>query len=191
MSLHDLGYEATHTDPCLFSKRSGSFYSIIGLYVDDCIYFGNNPEWQQQLKELFTNQYQVVKFQRNHMSYLGLNIINDPTQGYTSIDQLVYVQNIIARYGLQHKDFKARHDKVSTPSTQDFFDIDDTLSTADCDQQLFRSTIMALLYVAKRTRPDILFETIFLTARNGKANIKDFMKLDRIMGYLTYTRNKK
>jgi len=43
---------------------------------------------------------------------------------------------------------------------------------------------MALLYVAKRTRPDILFETIFLTSRNGKATDEDQKKLDRVMCYL-------
>jgi hypothetical protein len=50
---------------------------------------------------------------------------------------------------------------------------------------------MALLYLAKRTRPDILFEIIFLTSRNGKANDSDVLKLDRIIRYLSTTMTKK
>jgi hypothetical protein len=190
-SLIELGYTPAHTDPCLFYKREGSWYSIFGLYVDDCIYFGNHKTWQQELRDLFIQKYQVTKFSRNKLSYLGLNIINYPDNGYTSIDQIVYIDSIIEKYGLQYKDFKSRQEQVLTPSTAEFFQNDDTLPTDNCDQQLFRSTIMALLYVAKRTRPDILFETIYLTSRNGKANIIDFKKLHRIMSYLTTTRTKK
>jgi len=43
-SLIQLGYTVAHTDSCLFSKREGCYYSIVGLYVDDCLYFGNNPQ---------------------------------------------------------------------------------------------------------------------------------------------------
>ena len=35
---------------------------------------------------LFIHQYQVNKFSKNNLSYLGLNISNDPNKGYTSID---------------------------------------------------------------------------------------------------------
>jgi hypothetical protein len=191
-SLIHLGYTPTHTDPCLFTKREGSFYSIIGLYVDDCIYFGNNPTWQTSLRKLFKEKYQVTKFHNNDLSYLGLNITNKPEQGYTSIDQIVYIKTILDRYGLKYKDFKARSSRINTPSTPEFFSIEETIPVLPSDeQQFFRSTIMALLYVAKRTRPDILFETIFLTSRNGKATDEDQKKLDRVMCYLASTPTRK
>jgi hypothetical protein len=189
-SLIQFGYTVAHTDPCLFSKREGCYYSIVGLYVDDCIYFGNNPSWQDNLRLLFMTTYGVTKFSHNHLSYLGLNIINEPNHGYTSIDQITYLKSIVDKYGLHYKDFKSRHDQVLTPSTPEFFHIDDANPIPDTEQTVFRSTVMALLYLAKRTRPDILFEIIFLTSRNGKANDSDVLKLDRIIRYLSTTMTK-
>ena len=73
---------------------------------------------------LLIRQYQVNKFSKNNLSYLGLNIINDPDKGYISIDQIVYIDNIIEKYGLQYKEFKSRQEQVMTPSSADFFQTD-------------------------------------------------------------------
>jgi hypothetical protein len=49
---------------------------------------------------------------------------------------------------------------------------------------------MAILFAAKRTRPDVLLQTTFLSSRCGKANVEDWNKLERIMQYLASTLNK-
>ena len=58
-TLIELGYESSHTDPCTFVRREGHHISIVGIYVDDCLFFGTNTEWQTQLKDVFRNKYNV------------------------------------------------------------------------------------------------------------------------------------
>jgi hypothetical protein len=49
---------------------------------------------------------------------------------------------------------------------------------------------MTLLYIAKRTRPDILKEITHLSSRNLNPNKGDWDKLNRVLQYLNYTKDK-
>ena len=52
------------------------------------------------------------------------------------------------------------------------------------------SRVMTLLYLAKRTRPDILKEITYLSTKNHSPNECDWRKLDRVFEYLNYTQDK-
>ena len=78
---------------------------------------------------------------------------------------------------------------VKTPSTSDFFD-ETNKDTSNVDQKAFRSTVMALMYAAKRTRSDILLHTTYLSSFCGHATTSHVSKLNRILLYLATTVNK-
>ena len=74
---------------------------------------------------------------------------------------------------------------INTPSDEDFFrDIES--EKVGVDQGLFRSKVMSLMYIAKRTRPDILLEVTFLSTKCMKATKADEEKLNRVMRYLAW-----
>jgi hypothetical protein len=68
---------------------------------------------------------------------LGLNIQHDPAKGETKIDQRLYIEEVLKKFGIDRKKCK----RAYTPSTMVFFDQDD--STVDgIDPEAFRSFIM-------------------------------------------------
>jgi hypothetical protein len=59
----------------------------------------------------------------------------------------------------------------------------------EVNQKDYMSQVMTLLYLAKRTRPDILKEVTYLSSKNLCPNRSDWDKLNRIFAYLNYTKD--
>jgi hypothetical protein len=55
----------------------------------------------------------------------------------------------------------------------------------------FHSKVAKLLYISKRTRPDILFSVSILSSRVSNPSSSDLEHLRRILGYLNNTKEKK
>jgi hypothetical protein len=79
----------------------------------------------------------------------------------------------------------------NTPANSNLFDIDEKSQLLNVEQQIdFHSIVAKLLYLAKRTRPDILLAVSFLTTRvnHHHPTIQDLTKLQRIISYINATR---
>jgi hypothetical protein len=76
----------------------------------------------------------------------------------------------------------------STPSAQDFFTVtDDPSFDYSAKSTEFLSSIMELMFLATRTRPDILKEITFLASFAKNPGPIAFSRLHRIYGYLSLT----
>jgi hypothetical protein len=72
-----------------------------------------------------------------------------------------------------------------SPAAEDAFEIpEDSPLLGDKDLQHFHAIVARILYLAKRTRPDVLLAIANLTTRVSKATQSDKDKLDRIIRYL-------
>ena len=56
------------------------------------------------------------------------------------------------------------------------------------DFNVFRSILMSLLYIARRCRPDILFQISWFTSRMQSPTVQDMRKLHHLLKYLNGTR---
>jgi hypothetical protein len=75
-----------------------------------------------------------------------------------------------------------------TPATDDLFTVrEDANKLSKQDAEAFHSTTAKLLYLAKRTRPDILTAVIFFTTRVQSPDEDDERKLERVMKYIKAT----
>ena len=77
-------------------------------------------------------------------------------------------------------------------ATVELFSVDPTSEIlGDEEREEFHSTVARCLYLALRTRPDILVATNFLTTRvkKGTATKQDMRKLHRVCGYLYHSAN--
>jgi hypothetical protein len=82
----------------------------------------------------------------------------------------------------------ARH---RTPSNANLFsEIDDQKIMHEENVTLFRSRLMSLMFLATRTRPDILKECTFLASFALNPGPKAFNKLKRVYAYVRKTMNK-
>jgi hypothetical protein len=108
-------------------------------------------------------------------------VLDFSTQGQVKITQQMFLDDLLAQFDLRGR-FK-------TPASDHLFSISEDsslLSTARARQ--FHSVVASLLYLAKRTRPDILLAVGFLTTRVLHSTEEDWDKLLRVLEYLYSTR---
>jgi hypothetical protein len=106
-----------------------------------------------------------------------MNIKSKVQDSSIEIDQTAYLKEYL-------KERKSMRGAI-TPSNKELFvkDTDELCS----EPQEFRSRVMSLMYVAKRSRPDILKEVAFLSTKVSKPSMEDERKLSRLEGYLSTT----
>lgn len=76
----------------------------------------------------------------------------------------------------------------ATPAKEDLYEVDDKMPLLGKDQMKeFHSRVMKIMYLAQRTRPDILTATNFLSTRVTKCTDEDSTKLFRVLMYLNAT----
>jgi Reverse transcriptase (RNA-dependent DNA polymerase) len=78
----------------------------------------------------------------------------------------------------------------ATPAAEHLFDVNakaERLSKEDAET--FHTLVAKLLYLCKRTRPDIHTAVAFLTTRVSKPDVDDYKKLRRVVRYLRGTRD--
>jgi hypothetical protein len=120
------------------------------------------------------------------LEYLGLNIIIKENQ--IELSQKGFIKKVINKFNIL--------EKSSTPSTDQLFnDIVKVQNyyepVEEIDRKSYHSLVMSLMFLAVRTRPDILKEIIFLSTKVKDPNIFDFRKLQRVANYINATEDDK
>ena len=179
--LESIGFRVNPKDDCVFNcVREGSQVTV-GFHVDDILQTGSrsNLDW---LKRRIEGEFGEVQEQKDrNLKFLGMSIelIRDGNM-LLSMDHMIDdVCNEV-------------QGSVATPATSSLFDLDEEDELLqETERQLFHSTTAKLLYLAMKTRPDILLAVSFLTTRVQSPTVKDSQKLERILKYLNGTRNEK
>ena len=65
---------------------------------------------------------------------------------------------------------------------------EESVKSTQVDSEYFHSTTAKLLYIGKRTRPEILTAISFLSTRVNDCNSDDMVKLQRVIDYLDHTK---
>jgi hypothetical protein len=154
------------------------------LYVDDIFANCRDSEPIRQLYDDLKNIYKEVKVNyRTNIPFLGMNF-DFQVQGTVKISMIGYVEDLLAEY---KKDLPKR--VFSTPAGVDLFDSEEEeVSLTTAGKTRFHTLVAKLLYLAKRTRPDILTAVSYLTTRVQNPSERDEQKIFRVLGYLVGTR---
>ena len=109
-------------------------------------------------------------------SFLGL-ALDFSVKGEVKILMDGYIRDMIKCYNVTRK--------AKSPARNDIFAINpDSPLLSSSDKALYYSAAYKLLYVGKRTRPEILLAVNFLTTRAHNPTQEDMVKLHRVLEYL-------
>ena len=180
-TLTGLGFVQNAYDKCTWNRDYKGNQHTVVIHVDDlmstCVDDGANKQLISALKD----KYHQLGVQEGKIhSYLGMTF-DFSLDGKVVVTQEGYVTELVTS-----EDIKSA---VKTPATEDLFVINESspkLSKADKDA--FHSTTAKLLYLSKRTRPDILVAVSFLTSRVIDPSEQDAGKLRRVLRYLYGTK---
>ena len=177
--LTTAGFQPTKADLCVFHKSDrGGGSSTMALHVDDLLVASSTPQLTKTLEHALNKSYGKVKTQTGRqVTYLRLLITID-SDGSIGLSMPAYIEELIRLH--------PTGSAANTPATKHLFRCDEPGTLVD--NQQFLRLLMKLMYLAKRTRPDILLACSHLATRANIADTHDMSKLRRIVAYIESTK---
>ena len=178
--LLEVGYTQSQMDKCIFYKTKGKDKIIFGLHVDDKIYISTSQYLVDEFLTSLEKRFGTVTHNTGDvLSFLGLRIIRNRQTGEITVDQPAYLNDLVDDI----PDYRLPTSPVSREIIQrsEFGE--------SVDSKVYTSRVMKLMYLATKTRPDVLFGVSTLASRTSDPKQIDMHQLDRIYKYLRGTKD--
>ena len=181
-----MGFKATVSDPCLFSKRSKSGrLLLLFLFVDDMqvgYHAEDKAEWQQLKAQL------VQRFNTKDMGastwILGMRITRNRKARTITLDQELYVTKALQRYGLHECKVASTPEAVGEISGCSEEEL-----RAPTEQRLFQEMVGTLMYAAVSCRLDIAHAVHALASDMQAPTGRSMLAAKRVLRYLAGTKD--
>ena len=180
-TLCDIGFLRNKADPCAYVKEETEGYIRLSVHVDDILLTCPHEKYRSWFEDQLEQHFPLVK-QYDSVSYLGM-VVNRTANGDVTVNQSGYLSTLLQKYGCI--DLKKAPE---TPAIVESFTEVDAESEV-CNPTKFLSLIMSLMFIARFTRPDVLFPVSFLATKCKTPSINDWNKALRILRYLSGTKN--
>ena len=175
-----LGYVRNEYDACVFYKRDDLGLTVLLLYVDDILLLSPSKREADRLHKALSKKFEEVKRQDGpSVSFLGMSLSFETDQ--VCLSMRGYETDLMNALGEK----PPKH--AISPSTADLFEIGDSPLLNAADQARFHTLVAKCLYLAKRTRGDILTAVAYLTTRVQEPTERDKDKLIRLIRYVSST----
>ncbi len=183
-TLTRLGFKANQYDKCVFNKTYEGKQCTVVVYVDDLKISCANAWVVNKVVADLREAYETLTVKEGtSFDYLGMDL-NYGTPGKVTVTMTESEAEAIAEY-------PEEADKTcATPASNLLFDQRKAKPLSSKEAEKFHSVVAKLLYIAKRSRPDILTAVSFLTTRVAAPDEEDERKLRRILRYLSSTKGK-
>jgi hypothetical protein len=181
-ALIEFGYCVNEMDPCVFNKTVDGVKSTLLVHVDDILCLCKLEKEHDDLAAMLKAKFGESKCHKGEvLSFLGMTI-DLSVRGKVTIKTEGYVKDILAEYGVEGV--------AESPATNKLFKVleGDKLLPED-KRERFHKFVAKLLYLTRRTRPDIAVAVTYLCTKVQKATEGDQVKLDRVMKYLNNTQD--
>jgi hypothetical protein len=155
---------------------------IILLHVDDLLLIAQSKNDIKKFKEGMVDKFGEITYHDEDINFLGMNVKVERDRSVI-LTQPGYAKRICDQEG--------NVKESTTPATATLFsDIDEKKEGNGGDSTKYKSLLMSLMFLATRTRPDILKECTFLASFAVNPGAKAFEKLKRVYSYVRKTINK-
>jgi hypothetical protein len=154
---------------------------MLAVHVDDILAITPSRSQKNKLENQLQKLFNVNVTQDKVISYLGMTIkINQDKS--IKVSQEGYITKLLSEYGFQNL-----KKPPSTPATANLQVPRD--GSPPIDKSKYLSLVMALMYLGRFTRPDILHTVSYLATRSSNPTEDDYQKLIRVLKYLSGSDN--
>lgn len=153
----------------------------VAFHVDDLLITSKNATLIDGLQTHLEKTFEAITVNRGSKhSYLAMNLVI--TEDGLQLDMIAYIEKCLEGRELGRK--------VGSPATDDLFEVPEDSKPLDAEGSAkFHSDVAKLLYLAKRTRGEILAAVSHLSGRVMAPTIDDEFKLKRVFTYLMSTKD--
>lgn len=178
------GFRMNRYDKCIFYKYHMGENIIICAHVDDVFISSTTRAGADYCLGLMSTAFTAVNETMGPtVEYLGMQISSSDTG--IAVSMLGYANDCVNLFNTFDK-----VGKFTTPSDSNLFVIDDTSpALSESKSKAFHSVMAKVLYLATKTRPDLLTEISFLSSRVTACTEQDWAKLRRMVSYLSVTKH--
>ena len=139
--------------PVCTYKFNKANITIVIVYIDDILFMGSNPKLMKKEKGNFMKVWESRDLGKAK-EYLGMCITRDRKKQTLTLDQCVYAEKVLKRFGMQN----AKPTRTPLPSGYNP-KISEIEATSTLRSQ-YQSVIGSLLYIMLGTQPDLAFAVI-------------------------------
>jgi len=180
-TLTTAGYTQSINDACLFYKLRGSKFSYVSTHSDDLLHCVNCQSMVNEFKQHLIAIYSDIQYHDNAKSYIGMAITRSPDLSQIYISQKGLANRIISDF--LPDDFPS----ATSPASSHLFN--HVPDDKPYDRIKFLSIIMAIVYIARLSRPDLLLATAYLATKAQHPKEGDHKAALRIISYMKATSN--
>lgn len=159
------------------------------LWVDDFLGWSTHKSLIVELKIAVENKYGDARFDDGPvLNYIGMTITQVINGNQIHVRQTEHIKKVIHAAGV----IKTSPTPISLHLMKRKKFSDELTATSNLlenDKKTYLSILMSLMYIAKRTRPDILTPVCILSTRVQTADLGDMKSLMRIVEYLNGTQD--
>lgn len=172
------GFKQNPYEPCVLNKQFGSHQCTVLLYVDDILVSCEDENVLQKVFKILEDRYKQVKKKTGPVhSYLGMTIKCNP-QGI-NVSMEGFTRDLL----WQHPPTG----KASSPATIHLHQQREIELADKQKSENFHTAVAKILYLAKRTRPDLLTAVSYLSTKVRAPDLDDLAKLQRLLNYINAT----
>ena len=180
LTLVNMGFESCINDPCLFHRDIDGDKYYIALYVDDLIHISPNEQFGMIISDQLTSRYGSM----DHHYGKNLSFLSLPIQIFEDrivMDQDAYIQKLLE--GLEESCGKELQ-QYPMAANSVLNDDNELVALNGQDVVSYRSILMSIMFVATRTRADVLFAVSNLATKMSSPTVSDKIALDKLIGYI-------
>ena len=183
-----LGFEVNPYDWCVCNKMIDGKQCTIGWYIDDLKISHAHEEVVESILTALQEQYgkeaPLVVHRGHKQDYLGMDI-DFSVPGRVTFNMTKYLERL-----LDETPDTLMTGSSTSPAANHLFNVNPASPKLDTAEAiLFHHLVAKLLYLAKRSRPDVLLAVSFLCTRVQEPDEDDMKKLGRCLRYLRDTKH--
>jgi hypothetical protein len=180
--LKGMGFKINPYDRCIANKMINGKQCTIAWYVDDNkVSHVSEDVLTEVIDEVKKHFGELVVSRGKEHTFLGMNL-KFKDDGTVHLGMKGYIEEAIELFG---EDVST---KVANAATKKLFTVSETSAPLSTDKaDLFHSVVAKLLWVMKRSRPDIETAISYLCTRVSCCNEDDWGKLKRLLQFLNQT----
>lgn len=178
-TLIEIGYKRSVTDRCLFTRLMDGEASYILAWVDDMLILCDTVEEGKRVRDRLKEKFgEVTESEGDELSFIGMQIVRRGND--IMVNQKGNLAEVINAMGVTKT--------ASYPAAKNFLE-EAREEDPEVDLHEYQSLCMKLMYLAVKTRPDILYSTCVMATRAKTHKLLDYNKMIHIVEYLNGSRD--
>lgn len=198
--LEGCGMRKLEYEDCIWQRRNPRTGKVVylGAYVDDLVVTGDDEDGIEEITRALEARFRVTRLGQLKW-ILGCHLERYLQYGKAVFKQTKYITDLVHQHGVQHMSYPktplASHDKIlkswcpqeNSAEHREMNRVDPATGTSKATS--YRSIVGGLLWIARCTRPDIMFATTQLCKYLTNPGIKHYDRAIRVLAYLNGTKD--